>query len=172
MVDFFEVRPEDITASRFQMVRKDPLQEQMRKTILEALAKVKKHPKRYGKTFWTLRPTKTCEWRTVSELVKFAKTRGDRIANWVEQALEWAQRIQNGETWEAICNKSDTEEWYRLVKWKEGYPQYVIVGGSRKSARSLPAAYVQACDYFSDRTLCYTIPLIVVHYYLPSVMYK
>ena len=30
------------------------------------------------------------------------------MADWVEQAFEWAQRISNGESWKTICNDADT----------------------------------------------------------------
>ena len=154
----FEVNPNGIDQSPFQVKRKDPNQEAMQQTILEALDEVKKYPKRYGKTFWTLRPEKTWDWKTVGELVELAEEKGDHIANWVEQALEWAQRIQNGETWETICNEPDTANWFRLVQWKNGY--YRLVGGSCVNYSSNPAFVVCNSNYYIRNA---TVPLVVLN---------
>lgn len=133
----FEVNPLDIDRNLFQEKRKDSRQEWTRQLILEAFTKMDEDPTRYGKPFKTLMPEKTWRWKYVSDLIELAKNLGDHDADWVEQALEWAQRISNGETWEDICNNPDTANWYRLVKWKNGY--YRLVGGSRKGNGSLPA---------------------------------
>ena len=50
---------------------------------------------------------------------------GDHLADWVEQAMEWAQRIANGEKWETICNQADTIGCYRVIKGKDGRPKFV-----------------------------------------------
>ena len=155
----FEVNPNGIDQSPFQVKRKDPNQEAMQQTILEALDEVKKYPKRYGKTFWTLRPEKTWDWKTVGELVELAEEKGDHIANWVEQALEWAQRIQNGETWETICNEPDTANWFRLVQWKNGY--YRIVGGLNECSDDHPASHVSNGYFSTDGRIDVTVPLVV-----------
>ena len=155
----FEVNPIAIKRSCFQMKRKDSKQEAMRQIILEAIGEVQKNPARYGKTFWTLLPEKTWVTKTVSEFIKLAKERGDHLANWVEQALEWAQRIQNGETWKAICNEPDTVKWYRLVMWKYGYCR--LVGGSLYLNHS--ACYIQHYDYTTGIDIYHTVPLIVLY---------
>ncbi len=36
-------------------------------------------------------------------------------ANWIEQSLEWGQRIVNGEEWETLCNKEDMVNYYRRI---------------------------------------------------------
>ena len=61
-------------------------------------------------------------------LKEYAKTMGDHNADWVEQSLEWAQRISNGESWKKLCNKRDTTKWYRLVEGPNG--ELWQVGGS------------------------------------------
>ena len=80
------------------------------------------------------------------------------MADWVEQALEWAQRICNGESWKVVCNKADTANWYRLVVWKSGYTR--LVGGSHNLFSNDPASYVFRDDCSSSSKLYYTVPLV------------
>ena len=157
----FEVNPLEIDRKLFEITRKDPKQEKMRKTIQEALDEVKKNPDRYGKSFKTLMPVKTWNYRIVDELKELAAKLGDHMADWIEQALEWAQRIQNGESWKAICNEPDTANWYRLVEWKNGF--YRLVGGSRKFVYRCPASSVNVniCD--PNYELSGTVPLVVLY---------
>lgn len=155
----FPVNPNGINPSDFQEARKDFAQEETRKIILEALDEVKKNPWRYGKPFWTLRPKKTWVSKTVCELVELACAKGDHNANGVEWALELAQRIKNGESWETICNEPDTANWYSLVEWKNC--DFRIVGGSRKNNDNYPAAEVFYHSYVLEYTLDDTVPLVV-----------
>ncbi len=157
----FEVNPSEIDRNLFQEKREDSRQEWTRQLILEAFTKMDEDPTRYGKPFKTLMPEKTYEGKPVSELIKLANKLGDHIADWVEQALEWAQRISNGETWEDICDNQDTANWRRLVKWKNDY--YRLVGGSRKFSNNNPASYV-SIDYFgSSDKFNITVPLVVLY---------
>ena len=165
----FEVNPNSIKQELFQKERKYPAQERTRKIILKALREVKKHPERYAKPFKTLIPKLSdCEPYlqsvyppTVQDLINSAKKNGDHIANWVEQALEWAQRISNGEDWKAICNDSDAAEWYRLVIWKNGYTTK-RVGGASHIDYKYPASRVSDDDFYSHDYMPYTVPLIVL----------
>lgn len=131
--EWFEVKPQDINQKLFRRKRKNEEQERVRKIIIEAFVEMKENPEEYGRSFKTMMPEKTWDSKTVFELKKMACQLGDHNANWVEQALEWAQRIANGESWEAICNDVDTANWYRLVVWKYGYTRRVggssVVGG-------------------------------------------
>lgn len=158
----FEINPKDIEWSLFQIPRKDIKQEKMRRLILKALYKVKENPKRYDKIFWTLWPVKYWEYMTCYKLENLAFDFGGHLANWVEQALEWAQRIKNGESWEEICNYADTANWYRLVKWKDGYSRRI--GGSCKSDNNHPASYVDIIYIEPQIDLYLTVPLIVLYH--------
>lgn len=91
---------------------------------------------------------------------EFARSMGGHIADWVEQSLEWAQRIVNGETWEAICNNPDTANWYRLVKWKYGKTR--IIGGSSKLNNGSSVSFVLNNDFCSDTKINNTVPSIVL----------
>ena len=156
----FEVNP-FIDRNLFQEKREDRRQEWTRQLILEAFAMVDENPKKYGKPFKTLMPEKTWQsWKKVGELIDIAYKLGNHEADWVEQALEWAQRIFNGETWEDICNNPDTANWYRLVKWKNGY--YRLVGGSRGPNIVTPASHVISNDFGSSFGILYTVPLVVL----------
>ena len=157
----FEVNPLEIDRNLFKQVRGDSKQELTRQLILEAFAKVDEYPKKYGKPFKTLMPKKTWTGKNVRELIELANNLGDHDADWVEQALEWAQRISNGETWEDVCNNPDTANWYRMVKWKNGY--YRLVGGSRLSISNYPASDVYNDFYHSDNEIYGTVPLVVLY---------
>lgn len=158
---WFEVNPQTINQSLFKKKRKDERQERTRKLILEAFAEVKSSPEKYGRKFKTMMPKKTWTSKTVAELKQLACEFGNHNADWVEQALEWAQRICNGESWEAVCNNADTANWYRLVVWKNGYAR--LVGGSRNNLDCHPASDVNCYVYCSDGRFYYTVPLVVLY---------
>ena len=158
---WFEVNPQTINQSLFKKKRKDERQERTRKLILEAFAEVKSSPEKYGRKFKTMMLKKTWTFKTVAELKQLACEFGNHNADWVEQALEWAQRICNGESWEAVCNNADTANWYRLVVWKNGYAR--LVGGSRHNSDYYPASDVVSGGCNSDDRICHTVPLVVLY---------
>ena len=121
---------------------------------------MKSSPEKYDRKFKTMMPKKTWTRKTAVELNQMACELGDHNADWVEQALEWAQRICNGENWEAICNNADTANWHRMILWKNGY--YRIVGGSRSSNNNFPASFVLDDDCYSNTRSCNTVPLVVL----------
>lgn len=157
----FVVNPNSINQKLFQKKRKDSSQERTRKIILEAFIEVKDNPEKYAKTFKTMMPEVTWLVKTVRELNELARNVGDHIADWVEQALEWAQRIDNGEAWEAICNDPDTAKWYRLVIWKNGYPR--IIGGASELHSNRPASDVYCGVYDPYEILSDTVPSVVLY---------
>ena len=157
---WFKVNPLAIDQNLFKEKREDSRQEVTRQLILEAFAEMKKKPK-YAKPFKTMMPKKTWKSKTVGELKKLAGKLGDHNADWVEQALEWAQRITNGETWKSVCNEPDTANWYRLVVWKNGYCR--LVGGSRKGCNKLPASFVSDFSHDDSEYFFYTVPLVALY---------
>lgn len=158
---WFEVKLQAIDQKLFKKKRADERQEKTRQLILEAFAEVNANPEKYGRNFKTMMPKKTWNYKTVAEFEEKASQLGDHNADWVEQALEWAQRIANGETWKSICNDPDKANWYRLVKWQNGY--YRLVGGSRDGGNSIPASDVGNYNYDSDSSLGNTVPLVVLY---------
>ena len=157
----FEVNPLGIDRIKFEKPISNPQQERTRQIIQEAFAEVDKHPEKYVSAFYTLRPKK--KWnggKTAKKLEAYAEDLGGQMADWVEQALEWAQRIFNGESWEAICNNADTAKWYRLICWKDGY--YRLVGGSRFFSNDIPASDVFSFVYSSNDGVYSTVPLVVL----------
>ena len=158
---WFKVNPQEIDQSLFQKKRKNMRQEETRKLILEAFDEVKSSPEKYDRKFKTMMPKKTWIRKTAVELNQMACELGDHNADWVEQALEWAQRICNGENWEAICNNADTANWYRMILWKNGY--YRLVGGSRNNHDNYPASDVNYFDYYSYDSFNNTVPLVVLY---------
>ena len=157
----FEVKPYEIDQTLFQKERKNAMQERTRKLILEAFKRLENRPQKYGKNFRTLMPIKNYDSKTVDRLKRMASRLGDHNADWVEQSLEWAQRICNGESWEAICNQQDTATWFRMVIWKSGLVR--LVGGSTYLNYSNSAADVSEQEHVSDDTLSYTVPLVVIY---------
>ena len=106
-------------------------------------------------------PEKTWRSKRVANLKKIANKLGDHCADWVEQALEWAQRIANGESWEDICNKRDTANWYRMVVWKENLLR--LVGGSCNSINFNPAFVGGESVYSFLSSIDCTVPLVVAY---------
>lgn len=154
----FEVNPLEINQTFFEKSRSDQKQEKTRQLILEAFAEVGKHPEKYASKFYTFIPEK--KWngaKTVTDLKEYAN---GLMADWVEQALEWAQRISNGERWERLCNQTDTANWYRMVVWKNGYCR--LIGGTRAIEYDEPATYVEPIDFYSYTESLFTVPLIVI----------
>lgn len=158
----FIVYPWLIKWSLFEQEREDPKQEATRKIILAALERTKKYPNRYSRSFKTIIPEKTWESKTVSELSWMAVEKGGHMADWVEQALVWAQKIQNGKTWEDICNKPDTIKCYRLVTWKDGSIRGV--GGLCNNKSEASATEISLCGYGYKVRLKNAVPLIVLYF--------
>ena len=158
---WFEVNPEAINQELFQEKRYDRKQEWTRHLILEAFTEMKNNPGKYGRPFKTMMPAKAWDSKTVAELKELASSFGDHNADWVEQALEWAQRIHNGESWEDVCSEPDTANWYRLVVWKDGYAR--LIGGSDMHNDDSPASDVGHSDYYSNNRVDCTVPLVVLY---------
>lgn len=158
---YFDVIPSSIDVSLFKKNRNDEHQEWVRQIIRLAFSEVKKHPEKYAKPFKVMIPEKMWITKTVKELKELAKKLGDHIANWVEWALSLAQRISNGETWEAVCNDPDTEKWYRLIVWKNDL--YRRIGGSVNRHNKYSASKVLINDYDDDDTVDDAVPVIVCY---------
>ena len=153
----FWVNSSNIDRSIFETPMDDEKQECTRQLILEAFVQVDKYPKVYGAPFYTLIPEKSWDGsKFVEELIEMARELGDHIADWVEQALEWAQRICNGESWESICNDAVATDWYKLVLWKNNYAR--VVGGNLN-----PVSYVLNRDYSSFIKIFCAVPLVVCY---------
>ena len=156
---YFKVTPKNIDHNLFTDKRSDEQQETTRQIIVQALLLVDSNPEKYGKPFVTTMPEKTWKVKTVKEIAEIADTLGGHMANWVEQALEWAQRITNGHTWKDICNRPDTANWYRLVKWQNG--KIRRIGGSSKIGVNIPASDVETYSYKNNYIVFNTVPLVV-----------
>lgn len=116
-------------------------------------------PEKYGGDFTTLMPVSDEFVIQVSELLDKAKKENGHLANWVEQALEWAQRITNGETWEAVCNNPDTAKNHRLAEWKQG--ELKMIGGSTNIGNCDSATCFGTDNHVPAEFLIHTVPLIV-----------
>ena len=156
---WFNVEPEKIDRTLFNSKREDLKQEETRQIILKAFSECDNNPEKYKKSFKTLMPKKEWPGKTVQELKNLAQERGDHIANWIEQALEWAQRIQNGTPWENLCNYSDTGNWYRLVVWDN--EKAVHIGGAINYDVHHAPASIGSNFYKDDKILRNTVPLVI-----------
>ena len=158
----FEVNPSSIKKELFDKCLDNPKQEKTRMIILEAFDKLEEQPQKYGKTFKTFMPMKTWDSMSPNEQIELASKLGDHIADWVEQALEWAQRITNGESWESICNEPDSANYFRFFIGKKGLPQ--IVGGACKYKDDSPASYVVEYGFVSSSIVDeLAVPLVVIY---------
>lgn len=164
----FEVDPQAINQELFQK-KWEGLPESERgsrqgetcKRILKAFEAMKNNPEKYGRKFKTMMPEKTWAYKTIEGLKIEACKLGDHNADWVEQALEWAQRICNGESWEDVCDNPDTADWYRLVL-SDDYHE-LTVGGSRIIHDDNPASFVEDYDAPPFYSINDTVPLVVLY---------
>lgn len=158
---WFEVKPLSIDQTLFQNKRKDEKQEEKRQIILEAFSEVKYNPEKYAKNFKTMISNIPHACGTPAVLREYAKELGYHMADWVEQAMEWAQRIANGESWETVCNKPDSVKWPRIVEWK--FCKFKKIGGSYWNCAGLyPASHISEQDYeICDSTYDDVVTLLV-----------
>lgn len=159
--EWFKVEPLAINQALFYKERENAKQESMRQLIVEAFIELKLDPEKYGKIFKTMMPKKEWTYKTAMELKIVACTLGDCMASWVEQALEWAQRIENGEPWENICNKPDTSNWFRAIRWKNG--QIRLVGGSVREYDESSACDIGNADHDNSDMILRTVPLVMIY---------
>lgn len=118
-MEWFQVDPCKIDKKLFEEKRVDEEQEKIRQLILEAFDVVEREKEKYGKKFKTYIPLPSFKINQgLEDVIKEAQEHGDHLADWVEQAVEWGQRIANGEKWETICNEADTIGCYRIIKGK------------------------------------------------------
>lgn len=155
---WYQINPRAINRGIFENKRIDENQERVRRLILEAFAEVDKNSK-YSEPFEIMIPIRTKDFHFEQEIKNFANQIGDSQTNWIEQALEWAQRISNGETWESLCNKPDYNKWFRLIIGKND--QSWLIGGCCEYQVSRPTTYISgSANYFESR-LWTTVPSVV-----------
>ncbi len=157
----FAVNPQNIDQSLFQKKRKNKLQEQTRLIILEAFKQLNNNPEKYSKPFETFVPHRDWSGATFEETQENARRLGGHHADWVEQALEWAQRINNGETWYHVCNTVDMSDCLRVIIWKDGTPMFI--GGRWQDCSFCPATAVCWSDFGGPNYYPFNIavPLVV-----------
>lgn len=151
--NLFQVNHTEIDRTIFESTRIDDLPEWIRLIIKEAFAEVDRYPEKYDSSFYTLSPEKKWNgYKSVKKLDKYAKNLGGHIADWVELALEWAQRISNGESWKVVCDQTTITKCYRMIFWKNGYAR--LVG---------PKSVVFLNDYYFCDRVKNTVPLVVIN---------
>lgn len=152
----FIVEPKEIDESLFMKRRRNPQQEEIRQLIVESLAQMKVNPEKYGEKFETIRPIKS--WRDAKTFEEFQQwsSKIGHMADWVEFAFECAQRICNGESWRAVCNKKDKSIYKRIIIWKNGCARAI---GSDVESKE-PETYIGEYDYCKNEKICNAIPLI------------
>ena len=158
---WFEVNPKTIKRSLFEEERLNSFQERTRRRILESLDEVNKNPDKYGRKFKTSMLKKTWDSKKAKELEEMACELGDHIVDEVEENLELAQRITNGETWEQICNLPDTANWHRLIKSKNDC--FRRIGGAKLYNRDASPAVVSSRDFYDDDIFEDTVPLVAAY---------
>ena len=160
--EWFKVNPLLINQGLFQAKRNDFWQERARLLILDAFKEAEKNAK-YSKPFKTMVPKEDWpETTTIGRLKNLMFERGYQLADWVELALEWAQRIDNGELWEDICNRPDTSNCCRLIAWKDGTSR---LAGSCESKKAYchPQASLEDRIYYDYSSIGNVVPLIVIY---------
>lgn len=155
------VDPKSINRKLFSKELSDSKQEEVRQLILEAFSMTRKEPERYNKAFKNVVPEKN--WigsKDVQDLINVAYGMNGCLATWVELALEWAQRISNGESWESICNISDENPYYRLVEWKDKTIR--SIGGSHNTFDMSPTAKIGEEQHSVEEHVLFAVPLVSI----------
>ena len=162
--EWFEVKPMAIDQKLFKKKRIDPFQEEIRQLILKAFDRMKCNPKKYGQDFRTMMPESARHYKTETQLIEMATKLGDHCADWVEQALEWAQQIANGLSWETLCHNKDTSNLYRLIVWDydSAFPTRLVGGAAFNDDHGSPA-YIHPREYDFKNKLEYAMPLVVLY---------
>lgn len=156
---WYPVKPFEINKALFQNPRKDLKQEDTRRRIIQAFKKIEKEPSKYERGFETMIPIKRWDMLDMKSLKRNAVLLGDRMTNLIEQYLEWAQRISNGEEWETLCNVRDTTKHYRIVVGETG--ETYIIGGSLVDEVERTATNIQNCAGCNLYILEYAVPSVV-----------
>lgn len=157
--EWFAVNPKAINRQLFTERRSNPREECTRQLILEALAVADDNPK-YQRCFGTLVPKRT--WtggKKVKEYKAIASELGDGMANWIEEGLEEAQRLTNGESWYHICNGPDANNCHRMISWKNGFAR--VVGAAQMCGIGFGSVTVREEDFDDERTVGATVPKVV-----------
>lgn len=142
----FSVDPNSIDQDLFSKERTEKIfEEPVRLQILKAFEEVRNNPQRYSKKFKTFIPEKNWGGRTVRELEEMAIETGGTLTDIVDQRLEWAQRIQNGESWDEVCRMKDPIEYSRLVASGKDYYMY-MVGGMAKNSTFFTNIFINNCE--------------------------
>ena len=136
--------------------------ESARRLILEAFEEVRKNPGKYAKVFLAKIPKKI-EYaeKSYEDIAALLSEKNQHIADWVELALIWAQRITNGEKWEVLyMDCYNVSPYERFVIWKDG--KIAIVGGS-SSPYSLgnPEKYISPIFEFPCMENRHRVPVII-----------
>ena len=150
----YYVNPKTISRDIFMNERVDEQQEFIRKTILIAFSHMD-YSIELLKPFKAMLPKKTWNMKTVIELEAVANMIGNGIAECDHQALIWAQRISNGETWESVCNEKNKE-----VLLKDKVIGYVLLKNGNVFNRGIN-------DFISGfrntLRLTETVPLVITY---------
>jgi len=117
-----------IDKTLFNEPREDIKEERLRETIQEAFKMAECNP-RYTLPFEVMTPS-MYEDKPIKVQIGEAYLRGEEPCDWAHQALEWAFRITNGESWENICKEVDRSTYSRMIFDKKGLLTYW--GGSIK----------------------------------------
>ena len=158
-VKWFEVDWDTINKTLFKRVKEDFQQEIAREMICEAFKEVRSKPEKYLRKFKVMIPEKVWRKKSITKLKVLASEFGDHAADWIEQALVWAQKISNGESWEKVCNDPDTEKWYRIIGWKNS--MWKLIGGSTELEDQNPSTFIYYYNYPATMKVTNAVPLIV-----------
>lgn len=141
--------------------------EGIKKVVLYALKLAQVMPAKYGNRFYTYIPYleelefDDFKFEVVSQLVEFGSKIGDHCADWIEQGLEWAQRIQNGEDFVSLCEIQDAIEYSRIVVFDDDMLWNVGGGGNDVHSYCVPPADVVPTRYDTTLDKIRYVPLVV-----------
>lgn len=168
---WFMVNPMTINRKLFEEEREDSLQERLRKLILQIFKSVDEKPNICAHPFEILIPSEKqlpslmwaeTEKKTIREFSQLLKSYNSSYswANTTDQFLAWAQQIQNGATWEDLCNNPDTITRHRLITDKEKEKLYTV-GGASTGEKVSSAIYYFRSTCIPGFKISGAVPMIV-----------
>lgn len=159
----FLVKPMEIDRSLFEKNKLigDANREWIGEIIREAFEEFDNEHEKYGAQFYIFIPEKKWEgYIKVQTLKNYAKKCGGRVTDWVEWALQQAQRILNGESWEVVCDGIVLSPKIVMILWKKR--RYRVVGNLCLHYAVFPLYEVDRSGYYSYNKIKNVVPSITL----------
>ena len=170
----FWVYPEKLNRARFSLKRSDYAEEILRQMILKSIDAIKENPE-LKNPFQTLileRDWDENEEKTGDQFLKIALEKSGSITDDIELGLEFAQRIENGESWEGVSKEKEKFVTYIVILNRDkgtlhylgDYPKpdYLCYGDDRRGEAYPISIHTEYWELTSNSRCKNTVPKITI----------